>query len=137
MVRIRRVERRGWGGETGDDVFKPGENAMRVLLGLLLLGIVGCGAVPAPEDSQAKVDKAPAQAAAEQKTDAKKSVEGAETLTLKAYSGLFGHVTSVSFSPDGKRIISGNGDKTLKVWDPQTGQKTLALKEHSNNVICD
>ena len=61
---------------------------MRVLLGLLLLGIVGCGAVPAAEDSQAKVDKSPAQAAAEQKTDAKKSVEGAETLTLKAYSGI-------------------------------------------------
>jgi WD40 repeat protein len=24
---------------------------------------------------------------------------------------------SVSFSPDGKRIVSGSYDKTLKVWD--------------------
>ena len=26
-------------------------------------------------------------------------------------------VWSVSFSPDGKRIVSGSGDRTLKVWD--------------------
>ena len=26
-------------------------------------------------------------------------------------------VTSVAFSPDGKTIVSGSKDKTLKVWD--------------------
>ena len=26
-------------------------------------------------------------------------------------------VTSVAFSPDGKTIVSGSADKTLKVWD--------------------
>ena len=35
-------------------------------------------------------------------------------LTLKGHSDT---VSSVSFSPDGKRIVSGSGDKTLKVWD--------------------
>ena len=30
-----------------------------------------------------------------------------------------GAVTSVSFSPDGKRIVSGSGDDTVKVWDSQ------------------
>ena len=39
---------------------------------------------------------------------------GQETLTLKGHSG---YVFSVSFSPDGKRIVSGSYDKTLKVWD--------------------
>ena len=24
---------------------------------------------------------------------------------------------SVAFSPDGKTIVSGSGDKTIKVWD--------------------
>ncbi|MEO2012316.1 MAG: WD40 repeat domain-containing protein [Pirellulaceae bacterium] len=40
--------------------------------------------------------------------------EAAESLTLKGHSS---DVLSVSFSPDGKRIVSGSGDKTLKVWD--------------------
>jgi WD40 repeat protein len=39
---------------------------------------------------------------------------GQETLTLKGHSDF---VTSVSFSPDGKRIVSGSKDNTLKVWD--------------------
>ena len=33
---------------------------------------------------------------------------------------LYGHtmpVYSVSFSPDGKRIVSGSGDNTVRVWD--------------------
>jgi len=37
-----------------------------------------------------------------------------ETLTLKGHGKL---VISVSFSPDGKRIVSGSGLKTVKIWD--------------------
>ena len=29
-------------------------------------------------------------------------------------------VASVAFSPDGKTIVSGSNDKTLKVWDAGT-----------------
>jgi WD40 repeat protein len=59
---------------------------------------------------------------------------GQETLTLKGHSG---SVRSVSFSPDGKRIVSGGGyrDNTVKVWDAQTGQETLTLKGHSHYVM--
>ncbi len=42
---------------------------------------------------------------------------GRETLTFKELSG---YVRSVSFSPDGNRIVSGSYDKTLKVWDLET-----------------
>mgnify|MGYP002525352262 CR=1 FL=1 len=39
---------------------------------------------------------------------------GQKTLTVEGHSG---DVTSVSFSPDGKRIVSGSDDNTVKVWD--------------------
>ena len=57
--------------------------------------------------------------------------EAAEPLTLKGHRGA---VKCVSFTPDGKRIVSGSGDKTVKVWDAQTGQETLTLKGHLDNV---
>jgi WD40 repeat protein len=28
-----------------------------------------------------------------------------------------GDITSVAFSPDGTKIVSGSADKTIKVWD--------------------
>ena len=40
----------------------------------------------------------------------------------------------MAFSPDGRRIVSGSDDKTVKVWDAATGQETLTLKGHTGEV---
>ena len=40
----------------------------------------------------------------------------------------------MAFSPDGRRIVSGSGDKTMKVWDAATGQETLTLRDTPNSV---
>lgn len=45
-------------------------------------------------------------------------------------------VTSIAFSPDGRRIVSGGRDGTLRVWDTATGQETFALSAHADAVTC-
>jgi WD40 repeat protein len=59
------------------------------------------------------------------------------TLFTRGQITLRGHgkaVTSVAFSPDGQRIVSGSNDDTLKVWDAATGQETFTLKGHKHWV---
>jgi len=37
-----------------------------------------------------------------------------EVLTLKGHRN---KIQSVVFSPDGDKIVSGSGDRTIKIWD--------------------
>jgi hypothetical protein len=53
---------------------------------------------------------------------------------LRTLEGHAGPVASVAFSPDGRRIASGGGDGTVRLWDPASGQEILTLKGHTNWV---
>jgi WD40 repeat protein len=43
-------------------------------------------------------------------------------------------ITSCAISPDGKRIVSGSGDKTLKIWDLESGAELATIKGHTKEV---
>jgi WD40 repeat protein len=43
-------------------------------------------------------------------------------------------VNSVAYSPDGTTIISGSGDKTIKLWDIASGNLLGTFKGHSHSV---
>jgi hypothetical protein len=56
---------------------------------------------------------------------------GKVILTLQGHTD---KVWSVAISLDGKRIITGSADGTMKVWDAQTGKEILSLKGHTGPV---
>jgi WD40 repeat protein len=40
----------------------------------------------------------------------------------------------VAIAPDGKTAISASSDKTLKIWDTETGRELKTLTGHSSSV---
>ncbi len=60
-------------------------------------------------------------------------------LSWKCVRTLTGHsdlVATVAISRDGKTLISGSFDKTIKLWHLSTGQLIRTLTEHSDRVRC-
>ncbi|KIJ52093.1 hypothetical protein M422DRAFT_147187, partial [Sphaerobolus stellatus SS14] len=46
---------------------------------------------------------------------------------VEPLTGHTSYVISVAFSPDGQRIVSGSYDKTIRIWDAQTGCLTRGI----------
>lgn len=53
-------------------------------------------------------------------------------LFVGTLSGHTDGVTSVAFSPDGRRLASGSMDKTIKIWDAATGRELRTLTGHTD-----
>jgi WD40 repeat protein len=52
-------------------------------------------------------------------------------MTLAGHSS---RVTACAYSPDGRRIVSASEDKTLRVWDAETGEALATLAPHLDRV---
>jgi WD40 repeat protein len=62
-------------------------------------------------------------------------------MTGHAVAGpLEGHtelIWSVCFSPNGERLVSSSGDRTIRVWDPETGDTLLGPLTGHSDVVGD
>ncbi len=54
--------------------------------------------------------------------------------TLLTYEHLGGWVYAVAWSPDGKHVVSGGEDATVRIWDAATGRTLLTFRGHSSSV---
>src|SRR5436305_5419890 len=52
----------------------------------------------------------------------------------KVLKGHTGWVGAVAFSPDGKTLATASADKTVKLWDVDTGQVKATLTGHTDCV---
>ncbi|MFC1764087.1 protein kinase [Planctomycetota bacterium] len=60
-----------------------------------------------------------------------------EHISNSARLTLSGHqiyATCIAYSPDGKRIVSGGVDNTLKLWDADTGKEQMTLRGHEEGI---
>jgi serine/threonine protein kinase len=71
-------------------------------------------------------------------TRTEKFVESYEEKTEERKSYVEGHrsaVTALAFSPDGRLLASGSRDRTVRVWDTQSGREAVAPLEARAGVV--
>jgi WD40 repeat protein len=58
-------------------------------------------------------------------------VESGKVIKLEGHTL---EVDNVSFSPDGKTLASGSGDKTIRLWDVSSGRELQRLEGHADRI---
>ncbi|KAJ5980358.1 hypothetical protein N7481_007656 [Penicillium waksmanii] len=61
-------------------------------------------------------------------------VDESWSLCLQTLEGHYGWVNLIAWSPDGSRLASASNDKTVRIWDPATGQCASTLEGHTGPV---
>lgn len=44
------------------------------------------------------------------------------------------NVESIDYSPDGRILVAGNGDNSIRLWDPENGKVLKEIVGHTSAV---
>ncbi|MCC6417482.1 MAG: WD40 repeat domain-containing protein, partial [Gemmataceae bacterium] len=55
---------------------------------------------------------------------------------LAPFAGHTGAVLDVAFAPDGARVASASGDRTVRLWDSAAGKELRRFAGHTDEVTC-
>ena len=61
--------------------------------------------------------------------------ETMDELLMATYLRHTGRVVGAALSPDGKRVLSGGGDRTVRLWDADTGKELRKMTGHTGDVV--
>lgn len=53
---------------------------------------------------------------------------------INCFEGHTEHINSLDFYPDGRYIVSGSNDNTIRIWDAKRKSETRRLKDNFNNI---
>ena len=62
-------------------------------------------------------------------------VEAKEDVQIVLQTGHTADVLSVAFSPDGRYIVSGGLDNTVRLWERETGKQVRIFEGHTSWVF--
>ncbi len=89
--------------------------------------------IAAPSASMAPVEEKEQSARAPQNGTVVVNAPAGRVLSV--YGGHAAPVRSLAWNPDGRRIISASGEKTIHIWDAQTGKNLLIFNDISDAVL--
>ncbi|MFT5326609.1 MAG: serine/threonine protein kinase [Planctomycetaceae bacterium] len=87
------------------------------------------GSAPARD----RIDNATKITAARGATPAADAAPASVTAT-QVFRGHTGSISSLSISADGRRVLSGSWDKTMRLWDAQTGESIREFHGHTEGI---
>jgi hypothetical protein len=54
--------------------------------------------------------------------------------TGPVFGGHTAAIRAIAFSPDGKRVLSGSDDRTVRIWDAETGKELRRFEGHKDTI---
>ena len=59
---------------------------------------------------------------------------GQSSLEVRTFEGHSGGVTAVAVTPDGRHVVAGDRDYTVKLWNVETGELIRTIEGHTDQV---